>query len=163
MAPGAREIDERVHCRRHVHDLRLGRPLPPIATTTTCRSEDSRRATCPVTAVFPTRLPVPTTASAGTSTGANEGASKRKSAPWYGSPWKRTRLGERHPLDRPEHWVVGQVEHELGRVRGDRLVDSSGKRHTVVLAAARFLGAADEDGRDDVVRHRGQRVAHDGA
>ena len=59
--------------------------------------------------------------------------------------------GERHPLDRAEHRLVGQVEHELGRVRGDRLVDPAGERHAVVLAAAQLLGAADEDCRDDVV------------
>ena len=36
-------------------------PPRPIATTTTSRSRASKRATCPVTAVFPTRLPVPGT------------------------------------------------------------------------------------------------------
>ena len=36
-----------------------GGPPRPIATTTTSRSRASERATCPVTAVFPTRLPGP--------------------------------------------------------------------------------------------------------
>ena len=75
-------------------------PPRPIATTTTFRSADSCRARCPVTAVFPTRFPVPITARVGCSTGAKAGGSKRKSAPSYGDAERKRPRGEREPLDR---------------------------------------------------------------
>ena len=56
-------------------------PPRPIATTTTRRSARASRARRPVTAVFPTRFPVPTTATDGTSNGSTRGGSNRKSAP----------------------------------------------------------------------------------
>ena len=70
VAAGARELDERLDGRRHPNDLRLGRPAAPH------RDDDdapvlgrggARRS--PVTAVFPTRFPVPTTASDGSANG----------------------------------------------------------------------------------------------
>src|SRR3954447_3726954 len=66
-----------------------------MATTTTSRSSASSRATCPVTAVLPTRLPVPTIDSDGSGNGASGGGSKRKSGPTYGSPSASTRLATR--------------------------------------------------------------------
>src|SRR5579884_1922835 len=63
-----------------------GGPPRPIATTTTRRSRASSRARCAVTAVFPTRFPVPITEIDGRSKGSSRGGSKRKSAPTYGSP-----------------------------------------------------------------------------
>ena len=44
-------------------------PPRPIATATTVRSRESSRATCALTAVFPTRLPVPITATEGSGNG----------------------------------------------------------------------------------------------
>ena len=58
-----------------------GGPPRPIATTTVRRVAARRRAMCPVTAVLPTRLPVPITPSVGTSTSAAGGGSNRKSGP----------------------------------------------------------------------------------
>ena len=58
-----------------------GGPPLPIATTTTWRPRETTRATWPVTAVFPTRLPVPITASEGVPIGSKRGGSSRKSAP----------------------------------------------------------------------------------
>ena len=48
-----------------------------------------------MTAVFPTRLPVPITAIDGSSNGSNTGGSKRKSAPTYGSPAASAREAQR--------------------------------------------------------------------
>ena len=45
-----------------------------------------------MTAVFPTRFPVPITASAGSPIGSDRGGSKRKSGPSYGTPSASTRL-----------------------------------------------------------------------
>src|SRR5512132_2553071 len=66
-----------------------------MATTTTSRSRASRRATWPVTAVLPTRLPVPTIDSDGRENDASGGGSNRKSGPTYGSPSASTRLATR--------------------------------------------------------------------
>src|SRR3954468_20226393 len=69
-----------------------GGPPRPIDTTTTSRSRASSRATWPVTAVFPTRLPVPITARDGSGNDSYSGGSKRKSAPTYGNPSASARL-----------------------------------------------------------------------
>ena len=85
MAAGARELEERLDGRRHPNDLRLGRPAPPHRDDDDApRPRRAARATWPVTAVLPTRFPVPMTASDGRPNGANDGGSKRKSAPSYG-------------------------------------------------------------------------------
>ena len=52
---------------------------------------------------------------------------------------------------RPEHRLVGEIEHDVGRVLGDRLLERRRERHAVLLAAAQLLGAADEDARNDLV------------
>jgi hypothetical protein len=64
---------------------------------------------------------------------------------------------EREPVDRAEHRLVGEVDDD---VRGHR-VERVDERHAVVLAAAQLLGAPDEQRPDEVVRKRGERVAHD--
>ena len=57
-------------------------PPRPIATITTSRPlSRSSRAVCPATAVFPTRLPVPITATAGIEIGSRGGGLSSKSAP----------------------------------------------------------------------------------
>ena len=61
-----------------------------MATTTTFRPAlCSRRAACAEIAVLPTRLPVPTIASAGWSSGSATGGRSSKSAPSYVSPAAR--------------------------------------------------------------------------
>ena len=69
---------------------------------------------------------------------------------------------EREALDRAEDRLVGEVDHDVGSVPRDRVLDARGERHAVVLAAAQLLRAADEDGGDHVVRELGERVADDG-
>ena len=136
-------------------------PPRPIATTTTSRSRASRRARWPVTAVFPTRLPVPITASDGSANGSNAGGSKRKSAPTYGTPAASALDASAKPLARAEHRLVGQVDDDVRPVLGDRLLEAGDQRHAVVLAAAELLGAAGEHGGDELVGQLGERVADD--
>ena len=62
-----------------------------------------------------------------------------------------------HPLARPEHRLVGEVDHEI---RLDR-VERVDERDAVVVAAPQLLRPADEQRADDVVRQRLERVAHD--
>ena len=81
------------------------------------------RATCPVTAVFPTRLPVPITAIEGVPIGSKRGGSSRKSAPSYGTPSASDTRREPEARGRPEHGLVGEVEHDVGGVLGDRLLE----------------------------------------
>ena len=54
-----------------------------------------------MTAVFPTRFPVPMTAIEGSPNGSNRGGSKRKSGPSYGTPERERAAGEREPLGGP--------------------------------------------------------------
>ena len=115
-----------------------------------------------MTAVFPTRLPVPITASDGSANGSNAGGSKRKSAPTYGTPAASDSRRQREPLPRAEHRLVREVDDHLRAVLGDRLLEARGERHAVVLAAAQLLGAADEHARDELVRQLRERVADDG-
>ena len=138
-----------------------GGPPRPIATTTTRRSAASSRATWPVTAVLPTRLPVPTTAIDGSSNGASSGGSKRKSAPSYGRPSASTRLASAKRSTGPSTGSSERSTTTSGAWR-DRRLDVGGERDAVVLAAAELLGAADEHRRDDVVGQLRERVADDG-
>ena len=116
---------------------------------------------CPVTAVLPTRLPVPITASEGLPTGSNRGGSSRKSAPSYGTPSVRARAASRNRSAGPEHGLVGEVEDDLRGVTGDRLLERADERDAVVLAAPQLLGAAGHHRSDDVVRQLRERIAHD--
>ena len=63
-----------------------------------------------------------------------------------------------HALPRPEHRLVGEVDHEIRRNRVERLDE----RDAVLVAAAKLLGPADEQRADEVVRQRLERVPHDG-
>jgi hypothetical protein len=96
-----------------------------------------------VTAVFPTRFPVPITEIDGSSKGSSCGGSKRKSAPL-------------EPLHRSEHRLVGEVDDHLRRA------ESVDERNAVVagLAFAKLLRPADEDRSLPLVRERCERVAH---
>ena len=69
-----------------------------------------------MTAVFPTRFPVPITATAGSPIGSDRGGSKRKSGPLVRNTQRQHPAGEREPLGRREHRLVRQVDHDLGRV-----------------------------------------------
>ena len=120
------------------------------------RSRASTRATCPATAVFPTRFPRPITASEGVPTGSSGGGSKRKSAPRYGSPSASARESPEHPLPRPEHRLVGEVEHEICLDRVERVDE----RDAIVVVTAQLLRPAHEQRADDVVRERLERIPH---
>ena len=69
---------------------------------------------------------------------------------------ERARCPE-HALARPEHGLVGEVDHEI---RLDR-VERVDERHAVVVVAAQLLRPADQQRADDVVRQRLERIAHD--
>src|SRR5262249_12920142 len=71
---------------------------------------------------------------------------------------ERKRPGRpQHPLARPEHRLVGEVDHQ---VRVDR-VQRSDERHAVVVVPPQLLRPAHEERADDLVRQRRERVAHD--
>ena len=56
---------------------------------------------------------------------------------------------------RPEHRLVGQVDHGLG------VAEVLQQRHAVVGVAAQLLGTADEDRADPLVRQHLERLPHD--
>ena len=62
-----------------------------------------------------------------------------------------------HALSRPQHRLVGEVDHEI---RLDR-VERVHQRNAVVVVTPQLLRPADEQRADDVVRERLERIAHD--
>ena len=69
---------------------------------------------------------------------------------------------ERETLGRAEHGLVGEVDDDVRRVRGDRGLDVGGERDAVVLTSAQLLLPADENGGGEVVRKLRESVTHDG-
>ena len=63
---------------------------------------------------------------------------------------------------RPEHGLVREVEHDVGCVRGDRVLERGGERNAVVLAAAQLLGTADEYAGHDLVGQLDQSIPDHG-
>ncbi len=76
-------------------------------------------------------------------------------------PERERPRGPEHPLARPEHRLVGQVDDYIYIYIHLHRVERSDERHAIVLAAAKLLRPTDEKRRDDVVRQLGERVAHD--
>ncbi len=68
---------------------------------------------------------------------------------------------EAEPFDRAEHGLVGEVDDEVGNVLGDRLLEAGRERDAVALASTQLLLAADEHGRDELVRQLGERLPYD--
>jgi hypothetical protein len=64
--------------------------------------------------------------------------------------------GPEHPLPRPEHRLVGEVEHE---VHLDR-VESLHQRDAVLVVTPQLLRPTDEQRADDVVRERLESIPH---
>ena len=114
-----------------------------------------------MTEVFPTRLPVPITASDGSANGSNGGGSKRKSAPTYGTPAASALDASAKRCLGGEHGLVGQVDDDVGPMLGNRLLEAGAQQQPVVLAATELLRAAGEHGGDEVVGQLGERVAND--
>ena len=140
-----------------------GGPPRPIATTTTLRDRASERATWPVTAVFPTRFPVPITASVGTSTGSIGGGVEAEVRPLVGDAEREHATREREPLGGAEHRLVGEVEDDVRPVLRDGLLERRHERDPVpVDVGAELLGASDQHGGDDEVVDLLQGRAHDG-
>ena len=139
-----------------------GGPPRPIATTTTSRSAESSRARCPVTAVFPTRFPVPTTAIEGIANGARARRIEPEVGPDVRDAAGQHSARERETLGRAEHGLVGEIDDDVGRVRGDRGLDVGGERDAVLLTSAQLLLPADENCGGEVVRKLRERVTDDG-
>ncbi len=139
-----------------------GGPPRPIATTTTSCSAESSLARCPVTAVFPTRFPVPTTAIEGSAKGSSRRRIEPEVRPDVRDAAGQHPAGERETLGRAEHGLVGEVDDDVRGVRGDRGLDVGGERDPVFLTSAQLLLPADENRGGEVVRKLHERVTHDG-
>ena len=93
--------------------LRLGRPAAPHRDdddATVAREQRGRRARSPPSCrrACPCRSPRATERRHGS----NDGGSKRKSAPTYGSPSASAPRRPEHPLARAEHRLVGEVDDD---------------------------------------------------
>ena len=115
-----------------------------------------------MTAVLPTRFPVPATAIEGSAKGARDGRIESEVGADIRQAAREHAAREREALDRAEHGLVGEIDHDLGRVARDRRLDVRRERNTVVLSPTQLLLAADEHGRDELVGELGERVTDDG-
>ena len=115
-----------------------------------------------MTAVLPTRLPVPITATDGVLIVSKRGGSSLKSAPSYGTPSARARAASRNRAGGPSTGSSERSSTTSGAY--SRIASSSDdcKRHPVLLAATQLLGAADEDAGDDLLRQLDEGVPDHG-
>ena len=116
-----------------------------------------------MTAVLPTRLPVPITASVGRGERTTGRRIEAEVRALVRDPERQGAAREREALPRPQHRLVGEVEHHVGRVPLDGDLERRHERDAVVdLAAPQLLGAADEHRGDDVVVELVEGGADDG-
>ena len=112
--PGAREREQVGDRRPHLDELGLGGPAAPHRDDDDAAvARERREPTWPVTAVLPTRLPVPITASDGVA----DRLEARRVEPEVGAFVRHAERerprGEPEPLRRPEHGLVGEVEDDV--------------------------------------------------
>ncbi len=105
---------------------------------------------------------MPITATDGVPIGSKRGGSSLKSAPSYGTPSARARAASRNRGRRPEHGLIREIEHDIGRVLEDCRLERRRERHAVLLPATQLLGAADEDAGDDLLRQLREGVPDHG-
>ena len=98
----------------------------------------------------------------GTPNGARSGGSKPEVGADVRNPAREHSARERKPLPRAEHGLVGEVDDDVGCVRGDGGLDVRCERDAVVLASSQLLLPADEDRRGEVVRKLRESVTDDG-
>ncbi len=103
-------------------------------------------------------MPRPITASDGVSTRLQRRRIEAEVGADVRQPERQRARRPQHPLPRPEHGLVGEIDDEIHLDRVERL----DQRDAVVVLAAQLLGAADEQRADDLVRQRGERVPHHG-
>ena len=135
-------------------------PPRPMATTTTSRSRESSRASWPVRAVLPIRLPVPIDAQRRKRERLVARRLEVEVRPEVAQAEReRARRKLQAPLRR-QHRLVGEVHHEGGLVceSGFEIVH---QRHAVLLSAAELLHTSHPHGGDEVVRQLRQRGAYD--
>ena len=130
-----------------------------MATTTTSLERESSRATCPATAVLPTRLPVPITASAGWAYGCEPDRVEPEVGAHVGNPVGESPRREPEAAAGPHDRLVGEVDDDV-HVQFDQ---GSGKlvperKAEVGTAAAQLLGPPEHDHADDLVGERRERV-----
>ena len=152
VAPGAGELEQVGHGRPDLDDLGLGRarraPSPRRRRAGRARAS---APTWPVTAVLPTRFPVPITATEGVAIASKRGGSSRKSAPSYGTPSARARAASLNRAGGPSTGSSERSSTTSGACSAIAVLERGGERHAVVLAAAQLLRAADEHAGDDLV------------
>ena len=115
-----------------------------------------------MTAVFPTRFPVPITASCGQPDRLEPRRLEAEVGPLVRDTQRQHAAGEREALWRREHRLVRQIDNDVGRVLEHGRLDRGLERDAVVLAAAKLLGAADEHRGDDEVVELLEGLTDDG-
>ena len=157
MPPGAREREQVVDTRRHLDDLRLGRPAAPhrhdehvpVAREQPRHVAGDRRLADALARPDHRQRGQRERLQLG-GLEAEVGADVRQAG--------RERLARpAHPLGRAKHRFVGEVDDDVGRAP----VEPVHERHPVVLPAPQLLRPAYEHRPDQVVRQLRERVPHD--
>ena len=162
MAPGARQLEERVERRRGLGDLRLGRPAAAhrddddVAVAREQPRDVARDRGLPDALARPDhgerrqreRLE---RGGVEAEVGARRTGARARAR---GSRARSARAG-------PSTGSSERSTTTSGSMLADRLLEVVDERHAVVLAAAELLRAAGEHGADEVVGQLGERVAHD--
>ena len=132
MTPRAGARDQLGHRRRRRRRprARAGRRDPSQRRRPNGRGRAVARGG-PSTAVLPTRLPVPITATEGSGNASSSGWVEAEVGADVRQPGGERARHPAEPLGRPEHGLVGQVDDDLGPV------ESVDERHAVVGARPR--------------------------
>ena len=162
MTTGARELEQVGHGRPDLDDLGLRRPATP-------HRDDDDPPLAGEHAGDVTRDRRLADALAGPDHGHGRRPDRlepRRLEPEVGSlvghAERERARGEPEAGGRPEHRLVGEVEDDVGRVVGDRLLERHRERDAVLLAAAQLLRPADEHARDDLVGQLDESVPDHG-
>ena len=162
VSPGARKLDQRLDRRRDRHHLGVGRPASPhrdddhvVVGREQSREVSGHRR-------LPDTLPRPHDGDRGHREGSPCRRIEPEVRPDVRDAARQHPAGERETLGRAEHGLVGEVDDDVRRVRGDRGLDVGGERDPVLLTSAQLLLPADENGGGEVVWKLHESVTHDG-
>ena len=162
VSPGAGELDQRLDRRRDRHHLGIARPASAHRDDDHVAVGREQSREMPGHCRLPNALP----RSHDGNRGHFEWSPRRRIEPEVGPDVRdaagQHSAGERETLGRPEHGLVGEVDDDVGCMRGDRGLDVGGERQPVLLTSAQLLVPADENCGGEVIRKLRESVTHDG-
>jgi hypothetical protein len=161
MPPGAREHEQLLHGRADLGDEGLRRPAAAHRDDDDVAVVREQPGQVPDHGCLPHPLAGPDHADRRQRKRLQHGRFEPEVSARVRDPAREHAAGEPEPLPRPQHRLVGEVEHELRPELRERLVQIFHDRHAVVRAVTQLLRPADYERAHEVVRKPSQRVPHD--